>query len=401
MLFFFLLPFLETTPKCRPAYPTATSGPTKPNQEPAPSFPPAQFVDPTPRPTFVTGPSFAPFQPTPEFVPSSFTQPPIPRPSYAPVDAFQPQTAVPIADSVAAPQFVPGASITMEDLIFGESPPTSSRTDPNAPLPTPAILKYASANVERPTVLDVRLPQRTIPPPPPQSIDVFVVPDPIPAPEPEPAPTDAPKEPDPTNAPTKDVTTVTVPASSDNGTLDVPVNVSDLSDSFKCYSCQFTGKLCAVPFTECTDSSTSCSEDYTGNLSSAECTAAATSTSDDGSGDTTTTTDTDAATDAAQKAEDAATGAQQGTVDAATDAGQKAVDAATGAQQGTVDAATGAANNAAAAATGAAQTGADAATGAAAAATEGGGNAAAAATGAAQKQVEAATGSGRERRRLR
>ena len=135
--FFFFLPFLETTPTCRPAYPTATSGPTKPNQEPAPSFPPAQFVDPTPRPTFVTGPSFAPFQPTPEFVPSSFTQPPIPRPSYAPVDAFQPQTAVPIADSVAAPQFVPGASITMEDLIFGESPPTSSRTDPNAPLPTP------------------------------------------------------------------------------------------------------------------------------------------------------------------------------------------------------------------------------------------------------------------------
>ena len=61
-------------------------------------------------------------------------------------------------------------------------------------------------------------------------------------------------------------------------------NSADSAD--KCYSCTYTGKLCTVPFTECTDSSTSCSTDYTGTLSSAECTAAT----------TTTDTDTDATT---------------------------------------------------------------------------------------------------------
>ena len=83
LVFLFLFPFLETTPKCLPAYRTATSGPTKPNTEPEPSFPPAQFVDPTPKPTFVTvtEPSFAPFQPPATKV--SSTTPAVPRPTGA------------------------------------------------------------------------------------------------------------------------------------------------------------------------------------------------------------------------------------------------------------------------------------------------------------------------------
>ena len=63
-------------------------------------------------------------------------------------------------------------------------------------------------------------------------------------------------------------------------------NKNSADNADKCYSCEYTGKLCTVPFTECTDSSTSCSTDYTGTLSSAECTAAT----------TTTDTDTDATT---------------------------------------------------------------------------------------------------------
>ena len=38
-----------------------------------------------------------------------------------------------------------------------------------------------------------------------------------------------------------------------------------------CYTCEYTGKLCAVKFTECTDSSTTCSQDYTGTLSKVDC----------------------------------------------------------------------------------------------------------------------------------
>ena len=38
-----------------------------------------------------------------------------------------------------------------------------------------------------------------------------------------------------------------------------------------CYTCTYTGKLCAVKFTECTDSSTTCSQDYTGTLSKVDC----------------------------------------------------------------------------------------------------------------------------------
>ena len=225
-------------------------------------------------------------------------------PTLAPIAPFKPQVAVPIViDDNIPPTFPP--DITIGDLIFGVPPPSDSRFDPRAHLPTPAILQYASANVQRPTLLGgFSFPKRIIPVLPPEP-NVSVVKDPViadpvvvtaPEPEPEP-PTDAPvapKEPAPTNAPTKDVTTVTVPASSDNGTLDVPVNVSDLSDSFKCYSCQFTGKLCAVPFSECTDSSTSCSKDYTGKLVSAECTAATTTTTDT---DTDTDKDTDTDTD--------------------------------------------------------------------------------------------------------
>merc|ERR1711865_766803 len=76
---------------------------------------------------------------------------------------------------------------------------------------------------------------------------------------------------------------------------DTDATTTDSVDSAdKCYSCEYTGKLCTVPFTECTDSSTSCSTDYTGTLSSAECTAATTTT--DADTDATTDTDTDATT---------------------------------------------------------------------------------------------------------
>lgn len=67
-------------------------------------------------------------------------------------------------------------------------------------------------------------------------------------------------------------------------------NIADSAD--KCYSCEYTGKLCTVPFTECTDSSTSCSTDYTGTLSSAECTAATTTTDADTDATTTDGADT-------------------------------------------------------------------------------------------------------------
>jgi len=55
--------------------------------------------------------------------------------------------------------------------------------------------------------------------------------------------------------------------------------------SAECYSCTFTGKLCAVPFTECTGPSTPCDESYTGTLSSNQCTATAAEASGDVSGD--------------------------------------------------------------------------------------------------------------------
>ena len=71
-----------------------------------------------------------------------------------------------------------------------------------------------------------------------------------------------------------------------------------------CYTCEYTGKLCAVKFTECTDSSTTCSQDYTGTLSKVDCGSSDADSADHA--DTDHVDSEDHVTDAAAAATDAA-----------------------------------------------------------------------------------------------
>lgn len=107
----------------------------------------------------------APIAPIAPIAPSAFTQPPVVRPTFQPVAPFQPQTAVPIVveDPVVPPTFAP--DLTIGDLIFGSEPTTGDGRDQDGIVPTPAILEYVSANIERPTLLGNALPQRIVPEP--------------------------------------------------------------------------------------------------------------------------------------------------------------------------------------------------------------------------------------------